>query len=186
MLLTKQNFKMAFLAVALSSSSLVALADNLSTFGTVDREKVVANYPKAQAAAEDLKVLEDKIRKLVEESNKKFDDAKAAKKPQAEIEGLQRRLQTQLDEEVKKVKKHAEDLESQLENAIDSAIKAEAASRKLDTVFSKGAVLLGGVDLTNNVIKRLSVGSSSAAPASNGTSAAASASDKAKSKAASK
>ena len=163
-----------------STTGYTVKANTLEQVGVVDRDKVVASYPKAQAAAEELKKSEDRVHKLIDDSNKQFDEAKTAKKPQAEVEGLQRRLQTQIDDEVKKVKKRAEELEMQLENAIDTAIKAEASSRKLDTVMVKQAVLLGGVDLTNGVIKRLvPAGGATPVTSANG-------SDKVKSKSAAK
>ncbi len=123
--------------------------------GVVDRDKVVTSYPKAQQAAEELKRSEEKVHKLIEESNKSYEEAKNAKKPPAELEGLQRRLQTSIDGEVKGVQARAQTLEGQLESEIDTAIKAEAATRRVDVVILKQAVLMGGVDLTDGVVKRL-------------------------------
>jgi Skp family chaperone for outer membrane proteins len=42
-----------------------------------------------------------------------------------------------------------------LEKEIDDAIKAEATAAKVDAVFMKQAVLVGGTDLTSGVVKRL-------------------------------
>lgn len=126
-----------------------------STIGLVDRDKVVTSYGKAQQAAEELKKSEEKVHKLIEDSNKQYEEAKNAHKPPAELEGLQRRLQTQIDEEVRKVQTRAQALESQLEGEIDAAIKAEAANRKVEVVILKQAVPVGGVDLTDGVVKRL-------------------------------
>ena len=123
--------------------------------GLVDRDKVVNSYPKAQQAAEELKRQENKVHKLIEDSNKQYEESKGAHKPPAELEGLQKRLQNQIDDEVKKVQARAQVLESQLETEIDSAIKAEAEVKKIDTVLMKQAVLIGGTDLTDGVIKRL-------------------------------
>jgi len=123
--------------------------------GIVDRDKVVTGYPKAQQAAEELKRSEEKVQKLIEDSNKQYEEAKTARKPPAELEGLQKRLQNQIDEEVRKVQGRAQALEAQLENDIDGAIKAEAGNRKVDVVLLKQAVLMGGVDLTEGVVKRL-------------------------------
>ncbi len=131
--------------------------------GVVDRDKVVTGYSKAQQAAEELKRQEDRVHKLIEESNKQYEESKAAHKPPAELEGLQKRLQNQIDDEVKKVQARAQVLESQLESEIDSAIKAEAETKKVDTVLMKQAVLIGGTDLTDGVIKRLG-GVASATP----------------------
>jgi Skp family chaperone for outer membrane proteins len=134
---------------------VLADAPTRMNIGVVDRDKVVTSYPKAQVAAEELKKQEDKVHKLIEESNKQYEESKASHKPPAELEGLQRRLQNQIDEEVRKVQGKAQGLEGQLESEIDTAIKAEASNRKVDTVFMKQAVLLGGTDLTDGVIKRL-------------------------------
>jgi Skp family chaperone for outer membrane proteins len=142
-------------AMILAGISTQAFAQGPLNIGVVDRDKVVTSYPKAQSAAEELKRSEDKVHKMIEDSNKQYEDQKTAHKPQAELEGLQRRLQTQIDAEVKKIQDRAQGLEAQLESDIDSAIKAEAANKRVDAVFMKQAVLLGGTDLTEGVVKRL-------------------------------
>lgn len=138
-----------------------AAAPKPQTFGMVDRDKVVQSYTKAQHAVDELKKSEEAVHKLIDQSNKEYKDAESAKKPPAELEGLQRRLQTRIDSEVGKVQARAKELETQLENEIDAAIKAEASARKVDVVILKQAVLVGGVDLTDGVVKRLA---SAAAP----------------------
>ena len=105
--------------------------------GTVDRDKVVTSYPKAQQAAEELKRSEEKVHKLIEDSNKQYEDAKSAKKPPAELEGLQKRLQNQIDNEVKSVQARAQTLETQLENEIDSANPAREPIVSLSHGFQK-------------------------------------------------
>lgn len=147
---------------ALVTSTILALGLSSQAFaqviGTVDKDKVVTSYPKAQMAADELRKAEDRVHKLIEESNKQYEDAKNQHKPQAELEGLQKRLQTQIDDQVKTIQGKAQGLETQLEQEIDGAIKAEAASRKVDTVLMKQAVLVGGVDITDGVVKRLNGG----------------------------
>ena len=125
--------------------------------GLIDRDKVVASYPKAQMAAEELKGLEDKLQKVIEGANKQYEDAKKANKPQAELDSLQKRLQGTIDEEGKRFQTRVSSLEGDLEGAVDSAIKAEAAVHHVDVVLLKQAVLFGGVDLTEGVVKRLAV-----------------------------
>lgn len=144
---------------ALITSSLIALGfatqAMAGTIGIVDKDKVVTSYPKAQQAAEQLKKDEEKVHKLIESSNKQYEDAKSAHKPPAELEGLQRRLQGSIDTEVKRIQGTAQTLEKELEKEIDDAIKAEATAAKVDAVFMKQAVLVGGTDLTAGVVKRL-------------------------------
>ncbi|CAM6031465.1 unnamed protein product [Sphagnum compactum] len=64
-----------------------------------------------------------------------------------------------------KIQDRAQGLESALESEIDTAIKAEAASRKVDAVFMKQAVLMGGTDMTDGVVKRLAPASASSSAA---------------------
>ncbi len=153
--LKKSNLALLLVAGLTASTSQVFAQTTHLNLGVVDRDKVVTGYSKAQQAAEELKRQEDKVHKLIEDSNKQYEESKAAHKPPAELEGLQKRLQNQIDGEVKKVQARAQVLESQLESEIDSAIKAEAENKKVDTVFMKQAVLIGGTDLTDGVIKRL-------------------------------
>src|SRR5580658_6184892 len=115
----------SLVAGTLLASSLVIpvsaqTAAKPQTVGTVDRDKVVTAYPKAQQAAEELKRSEEKVHKLIEDSNKQYEESKTAHKPPAELEGLQKRLQNQIDDEVKKVQARAQVLESQLESEIDA------------------------------------------------------------------
>ncbi len=158
---------MGVVVAACAAQALPVQAQNAakpaSTIGVVDREKVITSFTKAQKAADELKRVEDSVRKLLEESNKQYEEAKVAKKPQAELETLQKKLQSRIDAEYKKAQSQAQSLETTLESDIDAAIKAEADSRKLDTVFMKGAVLLGGTDITDGVVKRLSQVSSAGA-----------------------
>jgi Skp family chaperone for outer membrane proteins len=144
----------------LAQGATTPAAAKSATIGIVDRQKVITSFTKAQQAAEELKKAEDSVRGMLESSNKQFEDAKAAKKPQAELEALQKRLQVKIDEEYKRAQSRAQTLEAQLEKDIDKAIKDEATSHNLDTVLVKDSVLLGGVDITDGVVKRLTASTS--------------------------
>jgi Skp family chaperone for outer membrane proteins len=158
MLSVSALLSLAFVAPALAQTATVSP----KTIGVIDRDKVVSGYSKAQAAFDDLKKGEEKVQKLVENANKQYEDAKKANKPPAELEGLQKRLQTEIDNEVKKLQTNIGSIENQLEAEIDNAIKAEAVNHKVDVVLMKQAVLLGGVDITEGVLKRLSAAGANA------------------------
>ncbi len=89
--------------------------------------------------------------------------------PRRTVEGLQRKLQASIDEEVKKIQGRAQSLETQLEGDIETAIKAEAGARKVDTVLMKQAVLVGGTDMTEGVVKRLNPTGTASAPVNKAT-----------------
>lgn len=155
----------ALLTVSFAAPAMAqAPAATPKVIGVIDRDKVVSGYAKAQQAFDDLKKGEEKVQKLVENANKSYEEAKKANKPPAELEGLQRRLQTEIDTEVKKLQGNIQGMESALESEIDGAIKAEAAGHKVDVVLMKQAVLFGGIDITDGVVKRLAATHSAAAP----------------------
>lgn len=143
-------------AAIVSTLGLSAQAQTAGhTIGIIDRDRVVANYPRAQSAAEELKRLEDKLQKTIEEANKGYEEAKKATKPQAELDAMQKRLQATIDDEGKRFQARVSGLEAELEGAVDGAIKGEAAARHVDVVMLKQAVLFGGTDITDGVLKRL-------------------------------
>lgn len=157
-----------FLSIALlAAMALPAGAQQAApkmSIGLIDREKLLSSYSKAEAAAADFKKAQDRVQKIMEDGQKQYDEAKNAHKPPAELEGLKRRLETTVDEEMKKLSAKAQALETQLESDVDTAVKAEAAARKIDVVMIKQAVFMGGTDITEGVLKRLTA----AAPVSTG------------------
>ncbi len=139
------------------------------SIGVVDKVKLYSNYPRLKTAADDIKKDEDHIHQLIERSNKEFDTAKKAKKPEQELNNMHKRLQGQIDEEFKKFQTKALDVEKALEKELDDAIKAEAKAKGLNAVLDKSAVLLGGVDITDGVSARLAGGKTTSANASQQT-----------------
>lgn len=153
----------AFAADAPAAPAATPAAKAGGGIGVVDPDKVVKAYPRAEQLAKDLKKEEDRVHKMIEDGNRQLEEAKTAHKPPAELEGLQRRLQETIDTEVKKVQGRAQSLETQLESDVQNAIKAEAAARKLDIVLLKPVVFMGGIDLTDSVMKRLAQAAPAAA-----------------------
>ena len=159
-----QHFHKAFsligglaLAVGIAAPTYSQVVSKPQVLGVVDRDRVVISYSRAAQAANELKQSEEKVHKLLEYSNQQYEAAKKAHKAPAELQGLERRLRAQIEGEVKRVESRAQVLESQLQADIDTAIKNEAASRKIDLVMLRSAVPMGGTDITPGVIKRLSV-----------------------------
>jgi len=147
---------------AVAQGATQPAAAKSTSIGLVDKNKVITSFTKAQQAAEELKKKDEFVHGLLESSNKQFEEAKAAKKSQTELDALQKRLQAKIDTEFKTAQARAQSLEAELERDIDKAVKDEADSRKLDTVLVKDSVLLGGVDITDGVIKRLPATASAA------------------------
>src|SRR5579883_2346563 len=147
---------------AASTSSPANSAPTCKVVGIIDRDKVVAGYPKAKQAADELKRMEEKLNKIIDDANRQYEEAKKAGKPPKELEDLQKRLQANIDEEGKRFQGRVSSLETDLEGAVDAAIQQEASVRHVDVVFLKQAVLFGGVDLTEGVLKRLAASNQAA------------------------
>ena len=132
-----------------------ASAQPQGNIGIVYKVKLYSAYPALKTAANEIKSDEERLHKLIERSNKQFEEAKKAKKPQQELTDLHKRLQTEIDGEFQKFQKKALSMEKTLEGQLDDAIRNEAKGRQLDAVFDKSAVLMGGQDITDGVVKRL-------------------------------
>ena len=156
MLYSRKYFSLLVSVLATAGMTSQAMAQTAPhTIGLVDRDKVVTSYPRAQSAVEDIRKAEEHFHGLIESSNKQYEEAKAAKKPASDLENLQKRLQTSIDAEQKNLESKAKALEGQLEKDINTAIEAEAKAKQVDLVLLKPAVLGGGVDITDGVMKRL-------------------------------
>ena len=150
------------IAQAQAADAQTTAAPVAKVVGIIDRDKVVAGYPKAQQAAEELKSLEEKLNKVIDDANKQYEEAKKANKPPAELASLQKRLQGNIDVEGKTFQTKISNLESDLEKAVERAIKEEADQHHVDVVFLKQAVLFGGVDITDGVLRRLTANNTAA------------------------
>ncbi len=151
----KTSKTLVVLTGVIFAQTLAAPVFAQAAIGVVDKVKLYSAYPRLKSAAEDIKKDEERIHSLIERSNKEFDTAKKAKKPEQELNGLHKRLQGQIDEEFKKFQDKALNMEKQLESELDNAIKAEAKTKSLTAVLDKSAVLLGGTDITDGVAQRL-------------------------------
>jgi Skp family chaperone for outer membrane proteins len=164
MLYSRKYFSLLVSVLATAGMTSQAMAQTAPHIGLVDRDKVVTSYPRAQSAVEDIRKAEEHFHGLIETSNKQYEEAKAAKKPASDLENLQKRLQTSIDAEQKGLESRAKSLEGQLEKDINAAIEAEAKAKQVDLVLLKPAVLVGGIDITDGVMKRLA-SSGAGAPA---------------------
>lgn len=154
-MLSKSKTAVLLTGLFLAQAAAAPAFAQAASIGIVDKVKLYSAYPKLKSAAESIKKDEERIHGLIEKSNKEFDVAKKAKKPEAELNSLHKRLQGQIDEEFKKFQSKALDMEKTLETELDNAIKAEAKAKNLTAVLDKSAVLLGGVDITDGVAQRL-------------------------------
>lgn len=155
------GLKTLLVGLALAGTLFLSTATSCfsQTVGIVDPDKILDNYSKAQGIEADLKVKEAEIQKFLAEAQKKVKDATTP------VE--KNNLEKQLTEELKT--KHGEFRKMQLEQSkkiyddILAAIKTVAKEQKLDLVFAKGALFVGGTDITESVLKSLNASSGGSA-----------------------
>ena len=125
------------------------------TIGYVDTAKVLLSYQGARSAQGQMQKELLAYQQEFAERQKKIAEAQKAGKPQAEIQ----KMTEQFEKELQPLKAKAMSLEAKLstdvKGKIERVIHAIAARRKVDIVLDKAAVLHGGVDLTDDVIKGL-------------------------------
>ncbi len=129
-----------FLAMALIAALLGGCGGKNAAFGYVDIQKVVQESAKVK-----------ELRTQVETKVKEMDEAAA--KDKAALAG---------DELVKKqqatelaMKAFSNKIEEQFQTSLNTAIDEISKEKKLGAVLAKGSVLNGGVDITDEVIKRM-------------------------------
>ena len=143
------------LSTLLLSSSVMsaAMADNV---GYVDTQKVYKNYSKAQTLIADIKVREAELRKVQADYVKQLEENKKKnKKSPVAVDTMEKDLKQKLQTRLNEYRDWAQSQQKNLDDSVQAVIKSTAQKRNVDVVVSRQAVLLGGTDLTADVITAL-------------------------------
>jgi len=145
------NFKTIISLAAIIMSVLIsntgAFAEEI---GTVDINKIVNNYSKAQEVVADLKVKESELQKFVAEARKDLKSNTTSDKKVLEDKynkELKQKSDAFKQEEIKQL--------SVIQENIATAIKNVADTKNIKSVFKKESMIMGAQDLTDEVIKTL-------------------------------
>jgi Skp family chaperone for outer membrane proteins len=142
------------MAATIGMSGLNAFAQQI---GVVDLDKVVNNYSKAQDVSADLKVKEAELQKFLADAQKQLKDATSP----VEKKNLEDKLTQQFKSKSDEFKDAQIKQWKQIEDSIFSAIETVSKTNKLDVILVKSSVLLGGTDVTDQILTLLN---SSCAP----------------------
>ena len=127
---------MMFGAVLLSGCA----AEKPSTIGIVDMQKVMAENPK-------IKQMQDQLNTKAKELTENLEKERAALKP----EELQQKEQAAYAEFMKM----KQEFEAQIETQTKKVLEEVAKEKKLGAVIYKNGMAWGGVDVTEDVLKKL-------------------------------
>jgi Skp family chaperone for outer membrane proteins len=126
------------------------------TIGTIDYEKLVRSYNKAQMFNDDMKAKEADLEKMQAEFVKQIREAKT-KQPNnpVAVDQLQKSLEDKLAAKVNEYRDTQASKAKSLEDAMTTTIQDVARGKNLSVIIAKQSVFVGGTDITNDVLTRL-------------------------------
>ena len=127
-------------AIALTQTGNVASAASASNVGVVEYDQIMFQHP-------DMKNLDEQMKAAVAEIKAEFDEKSAGMNDQEKQDYY---MQCQ-----ERILQRREELLAPVVASVDSAIKAVADKKGLSVVLAKAAVVYGGQDITQDVIKEL-------------------------------
>ena len=117
----------------------------------VDLDKIRENYTVAQELSADLQVKEAELQKFIDDAQKKIKEAKT----KVEQQNLEEKLGQQFNIKRNAYIKDQAEKWNKVETSVITSIKEVSASKKYDMVFNKQMVIVGGTDITDDVLKIL-------------------------------
>lgn len=153
----KNNLK--FLSIALVAFALGLGTSNYVMSDTPASFKVaVVNVPKIVESSAQVKALKEEnsknvmeLAKLGETAQKAIEKEKDAKKQKVLRDKYQKEFQTKREAMTKSYEKKL----IEIDKSISNVINAQAKTNGYDLVLAKGAVLSGGVDITDQIAKQV-------------------------------
>ena len=146
--------KFKLIALALTSLFVFATFSTAAPskdFGVVDLNKVIDNYTEAQKVAADLKVKENELQGFVEDAQKKVKEAKSP----VEKKNLEEKFSEEFNIKRNAYVKSQSEKWDTIESNILKGIQEIYTRKKLEMVFNKQSVIVGGTDITDELIKNL-------------------------------
>lgn len=144
------NFKKILITLMMLAVTIPAYCD---TIGMVNYRVVLENYSKAKAANSEIDDKASELQRFLLDKEKEF---KKIESPiqKKNFEDATAKTFAAKQEAYAKFK---EKKELEISNAIDSAIKQVAIENKINTVLDYRTVYFGGIDITDKVVKKLNM-----------------------------
>jgi outer membrane protein len=143
------------LATTLCAAPALAAPGGAGSVAYVETQRIFREYDEAQKAQSNFRNKAEAYQRELAEDQQKLEEAKKAGKSAKDL----REMQKQFEENLKPKKLEVESLDRQLSSRIKKqimdAIEQVAKSKGYTLVLDKATVLFGGVDISDEVIKRL-------------------------------
>jgi len=126
-----------------------------SSIGYIEVQKVFTNYKETAKAQKDLQKKEESFKKLFEESQKKLKEAEDKGKTKDELDKMTKELEKKLEPQRSELLQLNEQLTTKLQGNIVKAVEKVAQKVGIDVVLDKQVIIIGGMDISDMVIKEL-------------------------------
>ena len=131
-----------------------ALAAAPGAVGFVETQKVFSRYKTAQEAQSRFRREAQSYQEELAADQRKLEEARKTKSAD-EVAKMQRRFEAELKPKKDRVEALDRELSANIKRKIEGVIAEVAKSKGIATVLDKQVVLYGGVDLTDDVVRRL-------------------------------
>lgn len=143
------------LVLTIYASSLIVNAEGTIKVGTVNTARILQENPGAQKLLQDLAKAEQDLNKKVLVKRQEILKAKEQNKTETELQMLAEQMRLEIEPEAKKLEEDSNKKSDAIEAQIDTAIETVAKAGKYNVILVKEAVLYGGEDITDAVIKQI-------------------------------
>ena len=144
-----------FVFIFLLGLSSVSAAQSGYKIAYIDSNRILKEYSAAQKLLQELGKAEAELNKKIMAKRQEIKKAQEAKKTETEIQMMAEKIRLELEPEAKRIEDESARKSKEIEDKVDSVIKSYAAKAKYDVIVLKEAVLYGGTDITNEILKEL-------------------------------
>jgi outer membrane protein len=145
---------MKFVKIALSLL-IIASVSLAATVGFIDVEQVFKGYAKTKTAQEEINNKMKDYRKAQTKYQQELEDARIDGKTEKDLDKIREKMQKELDPKEAEIKMLNEEQMVKIRKDIVTAVESVAKEVGIDVVVDKQVVIAGGLDLTEQVVKRL-------------------------------
>lgn len=146
----------SFVLTLLLAAGTLATQAWADSIGYVNIDKVIGGYEHAQSLMADMKVREADLRKMQADFVKQIEEnRKANAKSPVTADSLEKTLGERLQAKVNEYRDWTKAQQTEVDKTVNVVIAQVAKRRAIDVVVAEQAVLIGGTDLTPEVITTL-------------------------------
>ncbi|OGH98032.1 MAG: hypothetical protein A2039_00405 [Candidatus Melainabacteria bacterium GWA2_34_9] len=126
-------------------------ASAAQTIGFVDMSKILSSYSKAQSITTSVNNQQNEIQKMLTDARSQVNNAKT----DTEKAELEKKLTEEIQQKNNVFKAEYEKNVQSLQDNIVNSVKKVAENKKIDCIFRKDNVIIGGKDITEDVLAEL-------------------------------